>query len=86
MGQILHQRATTTHAIRSAIQRSQASIAQLSKQYNLNPKTVLKWKHRKTVEDAPMGPKRVHTVLSEREESIILITCLKRPPNHKKTF
>jgi IS30 family transposase len=31
----------------------------------------LKWKHRQGVEDAPMGPKRVRTVLSEREEALI---------------
>ena len=56
MAQILHKRATTTHAIRAEIQRSQDSVATLSERYNLNPKTVLKWRHRDTVEDAPMGP------------------------------
>ncbi|MDZ7888685.1 MAG: IS481 family transposase [Pseudomonas sp.] len=56
MAQILHKRATTTHAVRAEIQRSQDSIATLSKRFNLNPKTVLKWRHRDTVEDAPMGP------------------------------
>lgn len=71
MGQILHKHAKTTHAIRAEIQRSQATIAELSKKYNLNPKTVLKWKHRQNVEDAPMGPKRVRTVLSEQEEAMI---------------
>lgn len=71
MGQILHKRSKTTHAIRTEIQRSEASVSQLSKKYSLNPKTVLKWKHRKTVEDSPMGPKHVRTVLSKQEEAMI---------------
>lgn len=37
MAQVLHKRATTTHAIRAELQRSQDSIATLSKRYNLNP-------------------------------------------------
>ena len=73
MGQVLHGSATTTHAIRAAIQRSQASIQALSETYNLNPKTVAKWKKRGFVEDAAMGPKEVRsTVLSLEEEAVIV--------------
>lgn len=57
MGQLLHGCAATTHAVRAAIQRSQVSIAELSRTYGLNPKTVAKWKDRDGVVDAPMGPK-----------------------------
>ncbi len=57
MGQVLHGSAKTTHAIRAAIQRSQASIKDLSERYGLNPKTVMKWKKRDFVDDARMGPK-----------------------------
>jgi len=71
MGQILHKRAKTTHAIRNELQRSKATVKELSERYNLNQKTVLKSKHRETVEDSPMGPKRVRTVLSEQEEAMI---------------
>jgi len=46
MGQILHGSAKTTHAIRAAIQRSQASVKDLSERYGLNPKTVMKWRKR----------------------------------------
>jgi len=42
MGQILHGSATTTHAIRAEIFRSDASIAKLAKRYGINPKTVVK--------------------------------------------
>jgi transposase-like protein len=71
MGQILHGSATTTHAIRAAIQRSKASLKELSERYGLNPKTVAKWKKRAFVHDAPMGPKKPRsTVLSVEEEAI----------------
>ena len=46
MGQILHGSATTTHAVRAALQRSKATIAELSAQYGVNPKTVMKWRNR----------------------------------------
>uniref|UniRef100_UPI00389A272E helix-turn-helix domain-containing protein n=1 Tax=Rhodophyticola porphyridii TaxID=1852017 RepID=UPI00389A272E len=42
---------TTTHAIGAAIQRSQASLAQLSRELGINPQTVAKWWTRVTVED-----------------------------------
>lgn len=73
MGQILHGSATTTHTIRAAIQRSEASAAELSRTYGINPKTVLKWRKRATVEDRKTGPKDPRsTVLSEEEEAIIV--------------
>ena len=71
MGQILHGSATTTFAVRAAIQRSKATVSELSLQYGVNPKTVMKWRKRDSVEDAPMGPKEVRsTVLSEAEEAL----------------
>jgi transposase InsO family protein len=73
MGQTLHGSATTTEAIRRAIQNSQASIRSLAKQYGINPKTVAKWKQRATVQDVLMGPKQAHsTVLSTEEEALIV--------------
>jgi len=73
MGQVLHGCATTTHAVRAAIQRSQASLQALSGRYGVNPKTVAKWRKRATVADAPMGPKaRQSTVLSAGEEVMIV--------------
>ncbi|MDX5349550.1 MAG: IS481 family transposase, partial [Paracoccaceae bacterium] len=51
MGQVRHGSATTTHAVRAAIQRSQASLAKLSRELGINPKTVAKWRKRETVED-----------------------------------
>ncbi len=71
MGQIRHGSATTTHAVRAAIQRSKASVSELAERYGINPKTVMKWRHRRNVEDLPMGPKNsCSTVLSAEEEAL----------------
>ena len=73
MGQIRHGSATTTHAVRAAIQRSQASTAELSRELGINPKTVAKWRKRATVEDRKTGPKEPRsTVLSEEEEAVVV--------------
>ena len=71
MGQILHGSAKTTHAVRAAIQRSKASIKELAGRYDLNPKTVTKWRKRAFVHDAAMEPKAPHsTVLNAEEEAL----------------
>ena len=73
MGQVRHGSATTTHAVRAAIQRSQASLAQLSRELGINPKTVAKWRKRATVEDMKTGPTEPRsTVLTEAEEAAIV--------------
>src|SRR3954447_756372 len=73
MGQVLHGSATTTEAIRRAIQHSQESLRQLSKRYGINQKTVAKWKKRASVADLPTGPKDPKsTVLSIEDEAIIV--------------
>ena len=73
MGQILHGSATTTEAVRRAIQHSQASLRALAKRYGINPKTVAKWKKRGSVADLPTGPEdAASTVLSIEEEAVIV--------------
>ena len=73
MGQILHGSATTTHAVRAAIQRSKAPLKELAARHGLNPKTVAKWRKRAFVHDAAMGPKTVRsTVLTPEEEAIVV--------------
>ena len=72
MGQVRHGSATTTHAVRAAIQRSQASLAELSEELGINPKTVAKWRKRQTVEDHKTGPREPRsTVLTEAEEAVV---------------
>ena len=73
MGQVLHSCATTTHAVRAAIQRSKAPLKDLAAQHGLNPKTVAKWRKRAFVHDAPMGPKEARsTVLTPEEEAVVV--------------
>ena len=73
MGEVLHGSATTTEAIRRAIQHSQESLRSLAQRYGVNPKTVAKWKKRAAVTDLPTGPKDPKsTVLSVEEEAIII--------------
>lgn len=73
MGQVLHKCARTTEALRRSIQDSQESIAALAERYDLNPKTVHKWKRRKFTHDAPMGPKYPHSTVLTAEEEIIAV-------------
>jgi len=73
MGQVRHGCATTTHAVRAALQRSQASTAELSRELGINPKTVAKWRKRQTVEDRKTGPREPRsTVLSAEDEAVIV--------------
>jgi hypothetical protein len=63
--------ATTTEAIRRAIQHSEESLRALAKRYGINQKTVGKWRKRASVVDLPTGPKEPRsTVLSTEEEAI----------------
>ena len=73
MGQVLHGSATTTEAVRRAIQASEESVRALAKRYGISPTTVQKWRKRQTVTDARMGPKAIRsTVLTLEEEAIIV--------------
>ena len=73
MGQVLHGSATTTEAVRRAIQGSQESLRVLAKRYGINQKTVAKWKKRSSVADLPTGPKEAKsTVLSAEDEAIVV--------------
>jgi transposase len=73
MGQVLHGSATTTEAVRRAIQHSQESLRALAKRYGVNPKTIAKWKSRKSVADLRTGPKEARsTVLTVEEEAVVV--------------
>ena len=73
MGQVLHGSARTTEAVRRAIQHSQESLRVLARRHGINPKTVAKWKKRKSAADLPTGPKAPRsTVLTLEEEAVIV--------------
>src|ERR1700690_1949226 len=73
VGQVLHGSATTTTAIRRAIQHSQESLRTLARRHGINPKTVAKWKKRGWVTDLPTGPRHPKSpVLSIEQEAIVV--------------
>lgn len=72
IGQVLHGSATTTEAIRRAVQNNQESLRTLGKRHGINPKTVAKWKKRTSVADLPTGPRQpCSTVLSVEDEACL---------------
>ena len=73
MWQVLHRSATTTEAVRRAIQHSQESLRTLARRHGINPKTVAKWRKRCSVADLRTGPKHPRsTVLTVEQEAIIV--------------
>ena len=73
MGQVLHGRASTTAAVRRAIQNSQGSLRALAKRQGIKPKTVAKWRGRNSTADVGPDPKDAQsTVLSIEEEARIV--------------
>jgi transposase-like protein len=73
MGQVQHGSATTTAAVRRAIQHSQESLRGLARRYGINPKTVAKWRKRTSVSDQRTGPQEPRsTVLSVEDEAVVV--------------
>ena len=73
MAAVLHGSARTTPRIRTELQRSKESTRTLAARYQLNPKTVAKWRARQTTVDAAMGPRDPRsTILSAAEGAIIV--------------
>jgi hypothetical protein len=67
MGQILHANARTTEATRREIRNSEESIAKAAVRFNVNPKTILKWRRREDTKDLRLwGLKRSSPLCSQR--------------------
>ena len=71
MGHVLHGNATTTPRIRKEIQESMESAPRLARLYNLNVKTILKWKKASGVVDKRAGPAHPKSALSLTEQQMI---------------
>ena len=74
MGQVLHGSATTTEAVRRAIQRSEESVRALARRHGISPTTVQKWRKRTHAADARMGPKAIHSTVLNTEEEAMVVT------------
>lgn len=73
MGQVHHGSATTTAAVRRAMQHSQESLRALAKRYGINQKTVAKWKGRTSVADVPTGPKNPTSTVRTIGDSAVIV-------------
>ncbi len=79
MGQVFHGSATTTEAIRRAIQARQESVRAAAKRYGVSPTTVQKWRGRETSVDARMGPKEARSTVLSPEEAIVVALRRRTP-------
>ncbi len=59
----LHSQATTTPKIRAAIKASADPAWMVGERYGISEQTVLKWRHRDSVEDRSHTPHRLQTTL-----------------------
>lgn len=64
--------ARTSAEVRTAIRNSSDSLKVLAARYDVNPKTVAKWKMRESLDDLPSGPKVRSGKLTTEEEDIIV--------------
>ena len=78
MGQVLHGSATTTEAVRRAIQHSQESLRALAKRYGINQKTVAKWKRRTSVTDLPTGPREPRSTVYRSPMRLSIVVAFRR--------
>lgn len=77
----LHKNATTTPAIRAALQAAAGSDYELARQFRLSRDTVRKWRKRQTVLDASHTAHRLQTTLNAGQEELVvyLRTALRLP-------
>jgi len=73
MSQSYHTNATTNMHSRAIIQQSPLSNAELSNHFNINEKTVAKWKNREHLEDKSSRPNTIKRSLNDLEREIIRV-------------
>jgi transposase-like protein len=71
--QILHRGATTTEAVRRAIQHSQESLRTPARRHGINHKTVQKWRKRCSVTDLRTGPKHPRSTVLTVEQEVVIV-------------
>lgn len=68
----LHKNATTTPAIRLALQQASGTDRELAQQYGLGLGTVRKWRRRASLNDASHTPHRLQTTLNAAQEELVI--------------
>jgi transposase-like protein len=73
MGQVLQGRPRPRTPSERRYELTRASIAQLSRTYGVNPKTVAKWKRRTSVEDHRTGPHEPRSSSLRAEQEAVVV-------------
>ena len=73
MSQVYHSNARTNQHVREIIQKSNLTNVELAKNYNLNAKTISKWKDRDFTEDKSSRPHSIKTTLTPLEKELIKV-------------
>ncbi len=73
MSQTYHSNARTNQHIREIIQKSNLTNVELANNYNLNIKTISKWKDRDFIEDKSSRPHNIKTTLTSLEKELIKV-------------
>jgi hypothetical protein len=73
MGQVHHGSATTTAAVRRAIQHIQESLRGLAQHYGINSKTVAKWRKRTSVSGRRTGPQEPRSTVLSAEDEVVVV-------------
>ena len=68
----LHKNATTTPAVRLALQQSSSTDSELAARYGIGVDTVRKWRHRTSVHDASHTAHRLQTTLNAAQEELVI--------------
>ena len=68
----LHKNATTTPAIRAAIQKATGSDYEPARQFNVTRETIRRWRKRDTVQDGSHTAHRLQTPLNAGREELVI--------------
>ena len=71
----LHKNATTTPAVRLALQQASGADRELAAQYGIGVDTLRKWRHRTSVHDASHTAHRLQTTLNAAQEELVIYLC-----------
>ena len=73
MSQVYHSNARTNQHVRGIIQESELTNIELADKYNVNVKTIAKWKDREFIEDKSSKPDKIHYALTPLEKELIRV-------------
>ena len=73
MSQVYHSNARTNQHVREIIQKSDLTNTELAQKYNVNHKTIYKWRNRDSFEDKSSRPNKIHYALTPLEKELIRV-------------